>query len=206
MADVHHAVAGWRFGVPIDASVREQEFVLAAGGSIELVVTDGKELLADVTTRLETPSGMALTSPRDTSADGRVIYAPLGEGRYRIVCRRSDCWTVVAEFELAADAEIAPRVTLPRLAKLELLVRSAEGTPLVGAEVELVHTAFGGSVRTWLEEGRVQGTLRTAQDGQLTLAGLPSGHYAWRIAKPIQAEGGLLLEPGLNELELRPVY
>ena len=205
LTDVHHPTAGWRFGVPIDAAVREQEFVLAAAGSIELAVSDGVEPLAGVTTRLETPAGLALTRPRETGADGRVRYAPLGEGRYRLVCRRNDCWTVVADVELAADAHVTPSVTLPRLAEVELLVRSAEGTPLAGAEVELVHQALAGSARAWLEASLVQGTLRTAQDGHLTLRGLPSGAYTWRVEAPVRAEGSLVVAPGPNELELRPL-
>jgi len=205
LTDVHHPATGWRFGVPIDASLREQEFVLDARGSIELAVTDGVEPLAGVTTRLETPAGLALTRPRETGADGRVRYAPLGEGRYRIVCRRNDCWTVVADVELAADAQVTPSVILPRLAELELLVRSAEGTPLAGAEVELVHQALAGSARAWLEASLVQGTLRTAQDGHLTLRGLPSGAYTWRVETPVRAEGSLVVAPGPNELELRPL-
>jgi len=205
IADVHHAQAGWRFGVPLDASIREQEFVLDAGGSIELVVTDGVEPLADVTTRLETPLGRGLTRPRDTDVAGRVRYAPLGEGRYRIVCRRSDCWTVVVDVALAAGAEVTPSVTLPRLAEVELLVRSAEGTPLAGAEIELVHQTLGERASAWLEAESVQGTLRCAQDGRLALRGLPSGAYTWRITKPIFAEGSLRLAPGPNELELRPL-
>jgi hypothetical protein len=202
IADVYHDVVGWRFGVPIDASVREQEFVLAAEGSLVLKLVDGDVALADVTTRIETPSGTVLTRPRPTGVDGTVRYEPLGEGQYRIVCRRSDCWRAVADVALAAGEKATPTVRMRRLAELELVVRSAEGTPLVGVEVELRSSEFEASVADWIGQKAVEGELRTDKDGKLRLKGLPSGPYVWSVSGPAGAGGSLELAPGANVLDV----
>ncbi|MEQ1892025.1 MAG: hypothetical protein ABL998_05740 [Planctomycetota bacterium] len=202
IADVYHDVAGWRFGVPIDASVREQEFVLAAEGSLALKLVEGDVPLADVTTRIETPSGTVLTRPRPTGADGTVRYEPLGQGQYRIVGRRSDCWPVVADIALAAGEHTTPTVRMRRLAELELLVRSAEGTPLVGVEVALRSLEFGSSVADWVAGKAVEGELRTDKDGKLRLKGLPSGPFAWSVSAPVAAGGSIELAPGANVLDV----
>jgi hypothetical protein len=202
LADVHHGVAGWRFGVPIDAGVREQEFVLVARGSILLHITDGEVPLPSVTTRIETPGGAGQSRPRDTTAEGTVRYEPLGEGQYRIVGRRSDCWPVVADVVLAAGEQATPTVRMRRLAELELLVRSAEGTPLVGVEVDLRSLEFGGSVAEWVAERVVEGDLRTDKDGKVTLKGLPSGPYAWTVSGAVATGGQLELDAGANALDV----
>lgn len=202
LADVHHGIAGWRFGVPIDARVREQDFVLVAAGSIVLRVTDGAAPLTSVTTRIETPGGAGQTRPRDTSGDGTVRYDPLGEGRYRIVGRRSDCWPVVADIALTAGEHATPTVRMRRLAELELVVRSAEGTPLVGVEVELRSLEFDASVADWVAQAAVEGELRTDKDGKLWLKGLPSGPYSWSVSAPVAGGGALELAPGANALDV----
>lgn len=54
LMDVQHGVAGRRFGVPIDASDDEIEFVLVAKGSLELRLVDGSVPLPNVTTQIPT--------------------------------------------------------------------------------------------------------------------------------------------------------
>jgi hypothetical protein len=184
LADVTQDLAGWRYGVPLDGSVREHELVLEATGALELVVADGDVPLGDVTTRMETPSGAVLTRPRPTGPDGRLRYGPLGPGRYRIVCRRADCWTAVVERELAAGETVTVDVPMRRLADVELTVRNGAGLPVANVEVRLRALEFDADVAAWLREGRVRGPAAplTGADGTLALAGLPRGAYGWEIA------------------------
>jgi hypothetical protein len=201
VADLTQEHAGWRYGVPLDATLREHELVLEATGSLTLAIADGDERLADVVTRIETPGGVLLTRPRPTSADGIIEYRPVGAGHYRIVCRRADCWTVVVERDLAAGEHVELDVAMRRLADLELCVLDPNGVPVSGAEVTLTSVELGTDVGAWLRDGLVRGatTTRTGSSGKLRLEGLPRGEYAWSVALANGPIGGTFeLSPGAN--------
>jgi hypothetical protein len=207
LADVTHELAGWRFGVALDGTQREHEIVLDGSGALTLRLRDGDEPLADVVTRIETPDGTLLTLPRPTAADGTIRYARLSAGDYRIVCRRTDCWTTVVEARLADGEQAERAVAMPRLGDLELTVLAATGLPVRDAEPTLASVELEASVADWIADGRVQGdaALRTGVAGKLTLAGLPRGTYAWRIETPDgPIAGSLELRPGeVNAVTIR---
>jgi hypothetical protein len=207
LADVAHETAGWRFGVALDGTQRDHELVMDASGALTLVLRDGDQPLADVVTRIETPDGTLLTLPRPTASDGTIRYAPVGEGDYRIVCRRADCWTTVVEKRLGAGEQIEVHASMRRLGDLELAVLDARGIPISAAEPTLTSVEFEVSVEEWITDGRVQGAsaLRTGVDGKLVLEGLPRGVYVWSLATPDGLVSDRLeIRPGqVNEVKIR---
>jgi hypothetical protein len=198
LMNVQHDLVGKSFGVPVDASAGELEFVLDPAGSIELLVLDGAEPLAGVATRLETKSGITLSDAKESDGRGRVRYDLLGAGTYRFACRRADCWSTFAERPLGAGETATVRVQMRRLAELELVVTDGFGAPLPGVTVELTSEEFGLPVMTWIEAGLVVAHGRTVgADGKLRMAGLPRGPYSWSV--PMRDEpltGSFDLEPG----------
>lgn len=198
LVDVRHGIAGRRNGVLIDASVREQEFVLDASGAIELCLVDGTLPLVGVATRIETESGLSMSEVKHTDAQGVVGFSSLGEGHYRLSCRRADCWTAVTECELASDAQERREVQMRRLADLELSVLDAHGAPVRGVPVELRSIEFDADVHEWVLAERV--TLPTGwttdDSGIVRVRGLPRGAYAWLVAAEPPAGGVFELMAG----------
>lgn len=183
LLDVRHGIAGFRQGVPVDASVKEHEVVLNASGSLELVVLDGDEPLRSVVTRIETTGGVSLSIPKETDQAGHVRYEALGEGHYLIACRRTDCWPAVVDYQLASDEHAVKTVQMRQLASLALTVFNEEGLPVSGLDVELSSSEFGVDVAEWLAGERVRSStgLRTNRLGQIHVDGLPRGFYVCNV-------------------------
>jgi hypothetical protein len=199
LMDVGHGLAGRRFGVPIDASRDEIEFVLEADGVLELEVRDGEVPLAGVAVQMETESGVALSERKQTDDHGNTRFEPLGEGRYHVSCRRADCWPVTVARELSASEHALVAVQMRRLADLELHVTNAAGLPVTGLMVELTPAEIDGDVASWIEERRVRAStgLTTDAGGVLRVQGLPRGDYRWSIGLADQPlEGAFELLPG----------
>ena len=184
LMDVQHGVVGRRFGVPIDASAKELEFVLEATASLELDLLDGDEPLAGVLTRIQTTAGVTLGDARQTDDQGRVRYESLGEGNYLLACHREDCWPSTIDRKLAPGEQARVQVQMRRLADLEFTLFSADGLPVSGVEVELTSQEFDVPVATWIEEERVRAPdgLTTDGRGTVRVEGLPRGSYSWSLS------------------------
>jgi hypothetical protein len=182
--DVQHGVAGRCFGVPIDASAEELEFVLEATGALWLELVDGDEPLAGVVTRIQTTAGLTLGDARQTDDRGRVRYEALGAGHYHLACHRADCWPTVVDEDLALGEEARVRVQMRRLADLEFTLFTADGLPVSDVEVELVSDEFDVPIEAWIREERIRapGGRTTDQRGSIRLQGLPRGPYSWSVS------------------------
>jgi hypothetical protein len=203
--DVKHGVLGGRYGVPIDGSLDEVEFVLEARATIELRLLDGEVPLEGVALRLETAAGVTLGDAQPTDPDGRVRFGPFGKGRYRFSCLREDCWPGFVEVDVADEEEIARDIQVRQLADMELELRDREGRPAAGVPVELRSIEFGADVARWIEDGKVRapGGLVTGADGRLRLQGLPRGAYSWTIrGAEGPVAGAFELAPGDNTQRL----
>ncbi len=181
LMDVQHAVLGRCFGVPIDASVKELEFVLEASGSLELELVDGDLPLAGVLTRIETTAGLTLGDARQTDDQGRVRYEALGAGNYHLACHRTDCWPTTVDEELASGETARVRVQMRRLGDLEFTLFSSDGLPVSGVEVEFRSEEFDAPLDAWLSEERIRapGGLTTDLRGSIRVEGLPRGPFTW---------------------------
>lgn len=210
LIDVNHGIAGRRQGVPIDASIREHEIVLAAEGSLEIRVVDGDEPLATVAARIETTGGVTLSEAFQTDAAGLVRFDAVGEGAYRIGLRRPDCWPTFAEQQLGAEEKAHLDVQMRRLADLELTLLDERGLPVSGAEVELASAEFAADVDAWLKEERVRAPngLTTDLRGVLRIEGLPRGGYEWSVTVEGQLLSGTfeLAASQVNQVSIRLVY
>jgi hypothetical protein len=198
LMNVNHGILGSCFGIPVDASTGELEFLLDASGSIELTLLDGEEPLAGVGTRMETPGGVTLSDAKETDRGGRARYDRLGEGEYRFSCRRVDCWPAFLERKLGADEDAKVTLQMRRLADLELAVFDHDGLPVSGLEVELTSKEFGVPIATWIAAGEIRAPngLATASDGKLRVESVPRGPYECSFSL-----GGQLL---LSPFELQP--
>lgn len=190
--DIRHGIAGRRHGVPIDASLREQEFVLDASGSITLSIHDGDEPLSGVQVRIETPGGITMSEALETDSAGRVRFGPLGEGTFHLACRRNDCWTATLDRTLASDENAQVSLPMRRLADLELSLLDPQGVPVSGADLRLEDLDSATFVGSWIDEGRVQsGTgLTTDSTGKIEVLGLPHGTYGWTVEAPSGPQTG----------------
>jgi hypothetical protein len=198
LMDVQHGVVGRSFGNPIDASVRELEFVLEASGSLELGLFDGDAPLAGVITRIQTTAGVTLGDARQTDDEGRVRYESLGQGSYHLACHRTDCWPVTVDEELAPDEQARVRVQMRQLADLAFTLLSSEGLPVSGAEVDFHSDEFDIPIDAWLAEEKIRAPsgLTTDNRGVIRIEGLPRGTYTWSAIVVDQAlEGTLDLKP-----------
>ena len=181
MMDVQHGVVGRSFGNPIDASVKELEFVLEATGALELELVDGDEPLAGVLTRIQTTAGLTLGDARQTGDQGLVRYEALGAGNYHLACHRADCWPTTVDEDLTNGEIARVRVQMRRLGDLEFTLFSPDGLPVSGVEVEFRSDEFDDSISDWLgaERVRAPGGLVTDQRGSIRIEGLPRGPYSW---------------------------
>jgi hypothetical protein len=198
LMDVGHGRLGRRFGVPIDGSMDEIEFVLEADGVLELELRDGDAPLAGVAVEMQTESGVRLSERKQTDEHGRTRFEPLGDGRYLLACRRSDCWPVTVARDLSASEHASVPVQMRRLADLALVITTSAGLPVTGVAVELKPTDLEGDVARWVEEERVRAPSGLVTDvrGELRVEGLPRGTYTWSV----QTTG----EPLTGSIELRP--
>lgn len=201
LIDVSHDVVGRRLGVPIDASMDELEFVLEASGSLELDLVDGDVQLAGVATRIETTAGLSLSDARLTDDRGRVRYEALGEGTYRLACRRTDCWPALVDEELAHGEQARVQVQMRRLADLDFRLLSSDGLPVSGMPVEFTSLEFGLSIEEWIGEKRVRapGGLMTDDKGAIRVEELPRGAYSWSLTMDGAALTGLFELAPLQE-------
>jgi hypothetical protein len=192
LLNVGHQILGTRYGIPIEASAKELELVLEASGSLQLVLADGTEPLAGVATRIETSAGVTLADARETDGAGVVRYELLGEGQYRLSCRRADCWPTFVEEQLDAGEHATVPVQMRRLADLELTVLTRDGLPVSDLEVELRSGEFDTSVASWLADGLVEssGGLTTDVHGQVRIERLPRGPYEWSVELGGEAQSG----------------
>jgi hypothetical protein len=198
LMDVQHGVLGRSFGVPIDASAKELEFVLEATGSLELDLLDGDVPLAGVLTRIQTTAGVTLGDARQTDDQGRVRYDSLGEGSYHLACHRDDCWPTTVNEELAPGEHARVRVQMRRLADLEFTLLSAEGLPIADVPVEFESLEFELPIDAWLAQERIRapGGLTTDGRGKVRVEGLPRGTYSWSLTAFEQPlSGSIELEP-----------
>jgi hypothetical protein len=196
--DVQHVVLGVSFGVPVDGSAKELEFILEATGSLELELFDGDEPLAGVLTRVQTRAGLTLGDERQTDDQGRVRYESLGRGNYHLACHRPDCWPTTADEELAPGEQARVRVQMRRLADLEFALRSSDGVPVPGVAVAFHSDEFDVPVDGWLGENRIRAPdgLTTDVRGSIRIEGLPRGPYSWSatvLERPIT--GSIVLAP-----------
>lgn len=206
LLDLLHGIAGTRQGIPFDATIDRQEFVLEATGRIDLRVVDGMEPLAGVAVSLRSESGVLLSSTKETDADGFTRFEPIGEGTYLFGCSQPDAWPSNLVINVAEDERVERRVQMRRLADLELTLRRADGIPIGGTDVFLRSLEFGLDVAEWLAAGRVtaSGGLRTDGLGVLRVEGLPRGSYEWAVAGEATASGSFELLPAQrNRVEAR---
>jgi RNA polymerase sigma factor (sigma-70 family) len=191
MLDVRHVAAGRAFGIPIEASAKEFEYVLDAGGTIELTLLDGDVPLAGVLTRIQTTAGITLGEAPQTDEQGRVRYDSLGAGIFDLACHRADCWPASVVEELTTGEQARLQVQMRRLTTLDFFLHRADGVPISGAEVELRSSEFDASLAEWLALGRIQAkSLTTDAKGSLHVEGLPRGRYSWSVASGEQPSEG----------------
>jgi len=199
LMDVQHGVVGRSFGNPIDAAVKELEFVLEATGALELDLVDGDLPLAGVLTRIQTTAGVTLGDARQTDDQGHVRYESLGEGNYHLACHRADCWPTTVDEELATGEQARVRVQMRRLAEFEFTLLSPDGLPVSDVAVEFRSDEFGVPIDAWLEEEKIRapGGLTTDQRGSIRVEGLPRGTYSWSATALDQTLTGVFeLKPG----------
>jgi hypothetical protein len=199
LMDVQHSTLGKRFGIPVDASSRELEIVLEANGTLVLRIQDGRTALVGADTRLETTDGTVLSSRTlETDGQGTVRYELLGEGTYRVGCKRADCWPATVDVTLGPNAKETRVVEMRRLGDLRLQALDAEGRPRSGATVLLRSLEFEYEVLDWIREKRVQARgLTSDASGEILVRGLPHGKYSWSVAQEERDLSGTLeLEPG----------
>jgi hypothetical protein len=198
LMDVQHGVLGRSFGVPIDASAKELEFVLDATGSLELDLFDGDVPLAGVLTRIQTTAGVTLGDARQTDDQGRVRYDSLGEGSYHLACHRDDCWPTTVDEDLAPGEQARVRVQMRRLADLEFKLLGLDGLPIADVPVEFESIEFDVPIDAWLAAERIRapGGLTTDKRGTIRVEGLPRGTYSWSLTAFEQPlSGSIELEP-----------
>jgi hypothetical protein len=198
LMDVQHGVLGRSFGVPIDASAKELEFVLDAGGSLELELSDGDMPLPGVLTRIQTKAGLTLGDARQTDDQGRVRYDSLGEGSYHLACHRDDCWPTTVDEDLAPGEQARVRVQMRRLADLEFKLLGLDGLPIADVPVEFESIEFDVPIDAWLAAERIRapGGLTTDKRGTIRVEGLPRGSYSWSLTAFEQPlSGSIELEP-----------
>lgn len=198
--------SGMRLAVPIDANLREQELVLEPSASLTLVLKDGDEALAGVTTRVQTPDGTSLAAPLDTDADGTARRDGLGEGAYYVACSRADCWPTSVRRTLVTGEQATQEVPMRRLASAELLVLGPEGLPVTGVSATFTSLEFKHDVSDWLAQGLVTSPtgLTSNQSGRILVEGLPNGPYGWSIAlESGTSAGSFTLAPGENTRTLQ---
>jgi hypothetical protein len=184
LLDVQHPARGKRFGIPVDAAAREFVVVLDAEGSLELRIQDGTLALAGVETWLETTDGVVLSSSLATDSEGTVRHEPLGQGTYRLGCKRADCWPTTIDLTLANKAKETRTVEMRRLGDLRIQVFDAENRPRSGVTVQLRSVEFGQEVVYWIREERVQSRgLTSDASGEILVRGLPHGKYTWSVAQ-----------------------
>lgn len=193
LMDVQHGVLGRTFGIPIDAAVKELEFVLEATASLELELVDGDMPLAGVLTRIQTTAGVTLGDARQTDDQGNVRYESLGEGHYNLACHRADCWPAVVDEELVTGEQARVRVQMWRLAELEFTLLNPDGLPVSDVAVEFRSDEFDVPIDAWLAEERIRapGGLTTDQRGSIRVEGLPRGTYSWSATVLDQALTGV---------------
>src|SRR5262249_40205871 len=159
------------------------ELILDARAGIELAYQDGEDSLAEVECALIDPAGFSELGGHSDER-GRVSLHGLGEGSYRVLATRSDCWPV----DLTVPARLQPQlqhVEMRRLGDLDLALVAAGGLPVSGVLVELTASEFGVSVAQWIAEKNVRSSGLVADlQGRIRVDGLPHGPYAWRIALP----------------------
>ncbi|NOT30568.1 MAG: carboxypeptidase regulatory-like domain-containing protein [Planctomycetes bacterium] len=210
LLDVQHGIAGRRQGIPVDASVKEHEIVLAAEGSLEIRVADGAEPLSAVAARIETSGGVTLSDALQADAAGLVSFEALGEGTYRIGLQRSDCWPTIVEKQLGAGEQARLEVQMRRLADLELTLLDESGLLVSGAEVALASAEFAADIDTWLKEERVRAPngLTTDVRGVIRIESLPRGVYTWSVSfedKPLSGTFELAAAE-VNRVSIRLVH
>lgn len=183
LLDVQHGIAGKRFGIPVDASLDPIEVVLEADCSLELRLLDGDHPLESVGTQIITDEGVILSTVSDTDPQGIVRYQLLGEGQYRVACRRSDCWSAYFDRRLGAGEQARVDVQMRRLADLELNIQDRDGLPISSLPFDLCSIEFDASVADWLREGRLgaESGLSTNLLGTARVRGLPRGPYEWSV-------------------------
>jgi hypothetical protein len=102
-------------------------------------------------------------------------------------CRRSSRiaprWPITFETQ-AKEEPLASEVQIRRLGALAIYLRAANGLPVSGQEVRLHSMDLDGDVGAWIAEGRVKAPhgLTSDQRGEITIEGLPHGHYRWFVA------------------------
>jgi hypothetical protein len=199
LLDVQHGVHGRMLGIAADASLPETEVVLDARGALELELDDAGFGLAGVAVRMETPSGVSLSDAKDTDANGLVRFGPLGEGRYRLSCRRADCWPTFVEEELMSEETARLNVQMRRLASVVFELQTRDGQSVSGVPLRLKSAEFGVDAAKWLAEEKIQAPrgLATDAQGRLGIEGLPNGPYKWSILiEGEELEGKCGLKPG----------
>jgi len=185
------------------------ELVISTGGSVEIELRDGAELLPGTELELRDACGASIeVGSRLADADGHVHLAHISLGDYRVIVDQPGLWPASEPIRVSASSRTFT-LQLRRLGSARVRVRSSEGKPLAGVAVDLVDQTSGARVADWVEKGDVpapQDGLRTDSAGQLVVHALPRGTYRCSVVSAAgeSIEQQLVIPPfATGEVELR---
>ena len=165
---------------------------LSNDASLRIRLFDGAVPLSEAHAGIADAKGKRIFGYQPAGADGVAHMQGYSPGDYDWIASHPQCWPVY--FRASASSEDPElEVQMRRLGNLKLRVSDADGRSLAGRRVNLSGDWEGGDVQAWVASGRVQATsLRTDEQGELLLQGLPHGEYRW--SSGAQA-GRLLVKP-----------
>jgi hypothetical protein len=166
----------------VDARTGSASVVLDPAASIELVLRDGSEPAPGVRARtLVTPIGPRFTLLGHSDSEGQLLSDAWGQGEYPVWLDHPDYWPKKIVVHASSPAN-PTEVQIRRRGGILLQFEDEGGVPLAGLHLDLESLEYSTSVRVWLEEGAVVGTLATDVNGQAHVDGLPHGAFSWRCS------------------------
>jgi len=174
---------------------------LEAPADLRILVRDGGDPIAAATAVLCAVEPLVNGSgfgERTTAQDGSATWESLIPGEYELFVHGVGLWP--ARKRIEADANGHRQVfEVRRTGQLSILLFSARGHSIAGAEIELHCAELNASLAGWIAAGLLPGaTTFTDFDGRLTPPPLPHGTWTWSAIAPDGRTGSgvVVLPPG----------
>jgi hypothetical protein len=172
----------------------EQVVVVDTTSAVAVKLVDGDEPVSGVKLWLMDPLHGSILSAQWPDSHGVARWSDLGKGTYRLIGHVPGRWRI--DTSVRAQSPNAPPVEVPfrRVGELRVFAHDVAGKPMPGVEISLHSAELDESVATWIADGRATsstGSLHTASDGVLVLAGLPAGTYSWSSAASPSKQGSV---------------
>lgn len=198
LADVFAETLLLRVSVDVHRKTRTREVHLTESSPEDPIV-----IVADIESRLRArlserghpatgvavelfePGAAYVMLPGTSDDDGLVEIPYLSAGEYLLRPTGAGYWPRFTPVVASEDPDPTP-IEVRRIGTARLQVTQG-GAPVVGARIEIVSSEEGVPVSEWIEQGLARvdgGELVTDQQGELVVAGLPNGPYAWSVARP----------------------